>query len=322
MKKTLIALMVLAAAGGGYWKWKSARGAEGGPAYRTEEVVRGDLRITILATGVAEPQNRVELNSPVAGRIEDVLVGEGDTVARGQVLAWISSSERVTLLDAARARGMEELKRWEELYKATPLLAPLDGQIIARKLEPGQSASIEKPILVMSDRLIVKAQVDETDMARIAEKQAAEIRLDAYVDRVIPAHVAHIAYEAETVNNVTIYNVDVLPDELPDFVRSGMSASVTFVAASTNQVLLVPLEAVRDSEGGREVLLQGPSAGAPPRTRAVRLGLEDGRQAEVLDGLAEGDKVLVPEVNVSQGEANRKGTPLMPFPRGGARRAH
>ena len=322
MKKTLIALIVLAAAGGGYWKWKSARTADSGPAYRTEQVARGDLRITILATGVAEPQNRVELNSPVAGRVEEVLVGEGDTVTRGQVLAWISSSERVTLLDAARARGTDELKRWEQLYKATPLLAPLDGQIIARKLEPGQSASTEKPILVMSDRLIVKAQVDETDMARIAEKQAAEIRLDAYVDRVIPAHVAHIAYEAETVNNVTIYNVDVLPDDLPDFVRSGMSASVTFVAASTNQVLLVPLEAVRDSENGREVLLPGPSAGAPPRTRLVRLGLEDGRQAEVLDGLAEGDAVLVPEVNVSQGDANRKGTPLMPFPRGGSRRAH
>jgi multidrug efflux pump subunit AcrA (membrane-fusion protein) len=49
------------------------------------------LDISILATGVVQPQNRLEIKPPIAGRIERVLVEEGETVKRGQILAWMSS---------------------------------------------------------------------------------------------------------------------------------------------------------------------------------------------------------------------------------------
>lgn len=311
MKKYLI-LLALALTATAFW-WGRARAARRAqPQWREVSVIRGPIRETVLATGVLEPQIRLELASPVAGRLEEVLVREGDAVTRGQIVAWVSSTERATLLDAARAGGAEELARWEQFYKPTPVIAPLDGTVIARNLEPGQSVSPDKPLLVLSDRLIVRAQVDETDMARIALGQRAEIRLDAYPHQVLPGRVEHIAYESKNVNNVTIYNIEVLPEAAPDFIRSGMSAAVTFVLRQTNDVLVLPLEALSGSGPTRTVRVPALQPRGAPEPREVEVGWDDGRQAEIRSGLAEGETVLVEELNLGSA-TEQKRSPLSPF---------
>src|SRR5262249_54993338 len=146
---------------------------------------------------------------------------------KGQVMAWMSSTERAALLDAASARGEDELKQWEELYRPTPILAPIPGTVIARNVESGQTFTVSDAVLTMSDRLTVKAQVDETDIAQIALKQRASIVLDAYPQEKLDAIVDQIAYDAKTVNSVTTYVVDVLPRNTPKFMRSSMTANVT-----------------------------------------------------------------------------------------------
>lgn len=314
MKKTILILVLLALAGGGWW-WRQRSQAEpsNGISYREVEVVRGTIRQSVLATGTLEPQIRLQLASPVAGRVEEVLTKEGDTVKRGQIVAWVSSTERATLLDAARARGPEELARWEQFYKPTPVMAPLDGTVIARLLEPGQTASADNPILVLSDRLIVRAQVDETDMAKIALNQPAEIRLDAYPDQILAAHVEHIAFESETVNNVIIYNIEVLPNDPPAFVRSGMSAAVTFIISQTNNVLLLPMGTLQGDGSERTVKTPAPNNKGEPITKVVTIGMDDGRNAEIVAGLSEGDIVLTSAFTLgSNSTANQKSSPLSP----------
>src|SRR4051812_46219417 len=194
-------------------------------SYRPAQIRKGEMKITILSTGVVQPENRVDIKPPIAGRVEKVLVNEGDVVKKGQVIAWMSSTERAALLDAASARGEDELKQWEEMYKPTPILAPIPGTIIARNVESGQTFTVSDAILSMSDRLTVKAQVDETDIAEIKLKQTASIVLDAYPRAQIEAVVDQIAYDAKTVNNVTTYVVDVLPTTTPKYMRSGMTAN-------------------------------------------------------------------------------------------------
>lgn len=284
--------------------------------YEQVRVARADLEVTIEATGVIRPQTRLEIRPSVAGRIEEILVNEGDAVRAGQVLAWMSSSDRAALLDAARARGSAELARWMEIYKPTPLVAPLDGTVIARTREPGQTATLQDAILVLADFLLVEAQVDETDLAHIHVGQEAVVTLDAYPDRSFPARVTHIAYESETVDNVTIYKVRVRPENMPDFVRSGMTASVTFRSSPAQDVLVVPAEAVLTEGGACYVLTPGPD-GAPAR-RALQVGLTDGRRTEVRAGLAEGDVVLVPTVQGLAETAPTRNPFLPPLP--GARR--
>lgn len=311
-RRALIILGLLALGGAFVYYWRA--GGEEPPAYGEVSVTRGDVAVTILSTGVVQPRNRLEIKPPIAGRAEQVLVQEGQNVNRGQTMAWISSTERAALIDAARAKGPQELKRWEELYRATPVLAPLNGTVIARNIEPGQTFTNSDAVFVMSDRLTVKAQVDETDIAQIRLRQPAQLVLDAYPDQPFPGRVDQIAYDAKTVNNVTTYEVDLLPEKAPDFMRSGMTANVSFVMASRKNVLWIPTEAVKTRGGNSYVLTPPAKPGGTPMEKPVKTGLSDGKRTEVLEGLAEGEKLLVQKLQLN-GKSESLSSPLAPYGR-------
>lgn len=92
--------------------------------------------------------------------------------------------------------------------------------MIVRAVEPGQTVTSVDAVIVLSDRLIVKAQVDETDIGRVKTGQKATVSLDAYPREEIGADVDHISYESKLVNNVTTYEVDILPGEVPAVFRT------------------------------------------------------------------------------------------------------
>jgi len=286
MKKTMISLLLILALWG-LWKWKSKGAGSAAPLWKKIQVTRGDLVLGVQATGNVQPQNRVAIKAPVSGRIEEILVREGDWVKRGQILAWMSSGDRASLLDAARAKGPEELKRWEELYKAAPLISPITVTIIARNVEPGQSVSSSDSPLVVSDRLIVKAQVDETDVAKIKLGQKVRVTLDAYADQPIEAKVDHIAFEARTVNNVTIYDIEVLPKAVPGFMRSGMTANAQFQTDAREHALLLPADAVQYDAEHPYVYMPAPGS---PTAQALDPPKEEAKGAEGWKGKKWGHK--------------------------------
>jgi len=72
----------------------------------------GAIRVFISTTGTVLPKNRLAVKPPVNGRIESILVVEGEKVKKGQMLAWMSSTERAALLDAAQGQGEDTLKYW------------------------------------------------------------------------------------------------------------------------------------------------------------------------------------------------------------------
>ncbi len=290
----LTALAVLIAWNVGWPLLKPADGLRIVGQVRAE---RGHLKVKVEATGDVKPYNRVEIKPPIAGRVEEVRVREGDLVTKGQILALLSSTERATLLDAARMRGEKELKRWEEAYKAAPLIAPLDGTLIVRSVEPGQSVTSADPVVVIADRLIVEAQVDETDLSLIRLGQKTEIRLDAYPSQVIPGKVDHVDYESKLVTNVNVYAVDVLPETTPDVFRSGMTANVTFIVAEAENALLLPSEAIAEwprdvpRPEGAEFAVYTKSFGGKLKPNPIRIGQSDGQKTEILEGLKEGATV-------------------------------
>lgn len=304
------AVLVLVIGGGAVMYWISGRDAQ--PVYREVSVNRGDLDVTILSTGTVAPKNRLDIKAPIPGRAEQVLVDEGYKVTKGQILAWMSSTERAALIDAARAKGPDELKHWEELYRPTPVLAPVNGTIITRNVEAGQTFTSADAIFVMSDYLIVVAQVDETDLAQIRLRQPASIVLDAYPDQPFTGTVNEIAYDAKTVNNVTTYSVNVLPDKTPVFMRSGMTANVSFVTASRRGVLLLPADAIKVRGSHSYVLLAPAQVNGKPMEKEVKTGLSDGKHIEVLDGVSEKDRLLVVRISTSSSGAS---SPFMPFGR-------
>ncbi len=170
--------------------FKGSRSAE----TRFDEIhtSRGTIRLLIATTGAVEPQNRVKIQSSVGGRIEEILVDEGKLVKKGAVLAMLSSTERAALLDAAKLQGKSEQSYWDNVYKKTAVIAPMDGQVIVRSVDPGQTVTTSDSLFVLSDHLIVKAYVDETDIGRVKIGQKAMIGLDAYPDIRVKGVVEHI----------------------------------------------------------------------------------------------------------------------------------
>jgi macrolide-specific efflux system membrane fusion protein len=264
----------------------------GNEAIKEINPATGVIQTFISTTGTVLPKNRLEIKPPVAGRIESILVQEGEKVKTGQVLARMSSTERAALLDAAEGQGEETLKYWKDVYKSIPLLSPIDGEVIVATTQPGQTVTTSDAVVVLSDRLIVRAQVDETDIGKIKLKQGAFITLDAYLDTKIGATVDHIYYESETVNNVTIYKVDLIPENMPEFFRSGMNATIDFKAEGREKALLLPVEAVRKEKDDSYVLLKQEGSNNPAK-RVVKIGITDDKNYEILSGVTSSDTVLV-----------------------------
>ncbi len=281
-----------------------------------EEIVKevnptvGSIKTFISSTGTVLPKNRLEIKPPVNGRIEEILAREGDEVKAGDILAWMSSTERAALIDAARAKGKEALKYWEETYKPIPLLAPIDGEVIVEKIQPGQTVTTSDPVIVLSDRLIVRAQVDEIDIGRITLDKKAIISIDAYPDTKINATVEHIYYESKTVNNVTVYEMDLAPDEIPKFFRSGMNASIDFIDESRDKALLIPVDAVYKGKSESYVLLK--QEGQEPLRSRVTLGITDDKNIEAVSGIKKSDTLIIrtKKYNIPKSETGKN--PFMP----------
>lgn len=308
-KKWIVAVVAIFLVFAGWLVAKNKSSSE--VIYSEVPVEVGEISNTILATGTVEPKNRLEIKAPVAGRIEEILVVEGQDLKKGQIIAWMSSSERAAMLDAARAKGAAEYKKWSQLFLATPVMAPIDGKLIKKNVEPGQSFTTSDAIFVMSDKLTVKAQVDETDIAKIKLKSSAIVQLDAYPNESLSAEVDKIAFDSTTVNNVTTYYVDVVPFEIPDFMRSGMTANVTFTIEKKEKAILVPSEAI-SFEASKSMVRVKSAESRQGKMVAVTTGITDGKRTEISNGLTENDVLLLPEFKLPASESSNSNNPFGP----------
>lgn len=290
--------------------WGSRKNAMRGEITKEIQPVVGTIESTLSANGSVLPSNRLEIKPPVNGRIDRVLAQEGARVQAGDIVAWMSSTERAALLDAARGLSQAEQAQWQDAYKAIPLIAPVAGQAIVSKMQPGQTVTVADAVVVLADALIVRAQVDETDIGKISAGQAARIRLDAYPDTAVKAIVQHVYYESQTVNNVTVYEVDLLPETVPSFFRSGMSASIDFIEKSSEHALLLPQEAVNTFRNRSFVLLADVTG--EMQRKEVETGMSDDKNIEILSGLTVHDTVIVKTKKYTPAKGATGTNPFMP----------
>ncbi len=271
----------------------------------------GSINQSVSATGTVLPYNRLEIKPQVNGRMESVLVSEGQKVRRGQILGWMSSTERAALIDAARAQGAASMKYWEDAYKPIAIIAPINGTVIDRSIEPGQAVLTTAAIMVLSDRLIVKADVDETDIGRVKEGQRVTISLDAYPDVNVSGKVDLIEYESTTVNNVTMYKVNIIPDSVPDVFRSGMTANVNIIEKAKEDILLIPTDAIV-SDKGKTYVWVASNDRKDPEKRLIRTGMSDDDNTEVISGISAGTRIAILAQTGINLDAKKNTNPFMP----------
>jgi macrolide-specific efflux system membrane fusion protein len=317
------ALLTLAAAAALALSGCSGKAAKG--SIQKVAVTRGDLNTYVQATGNIQPLNLVSILPPVTGRVDKIVADEGATVKKGQVLAWMSSSDRAALLDMARAKGDSELKYWEDVYKPTPIVAPVNGLIINRNVVEGQTVASSTDLYDMSDRLIVLAAVDETDLGSIRMGQEADVTVDAYPTNSFVCKVVMITHEAVKVNNVVSYYVKLEAVKTPPELRAGMTANINFRVNQYPGALLLPSWSVKGAQQATVNLMvkkAGDAKDSKPQQVAVKLGDTDGSQVVVLSGLDEGDTVVVNSLSLPQtaGASIFGGAPRPPSGNGGGQR--
>lgn len=286
----IIGLIIIAAAAV-FFAVKSKSSSSSAETVRIIKPHEGDIRVTISSQGTILPENRLQIKPPVNGRIEKIFVKEGAQVKAGEILAQMSSTDRAALLDAARGQGDSALTYWQDVYKSISLIAPMDGEVIVATIQPGQTVTTADDVVVLSDHLIVRAQVDETDIGKVKLDQNAVVTLDAYPDVKIKGSVKHVYYESKTVNNVTVYEVDLSLDEIPEFFRSGMNTNVDFVIENKENVLVVPAEVIQRRKGKAFVTVKS-ADDRKNEEREIVLGSSDDKDVEVVSGLTADDEIV------------------------------
>ncbi len=324
MKKILIITSILAVGIGGWYFYKN-KTAKAEIKYASFEVISKSISEFVDTTGAVAPLNRVEIQPSAGGRVEQILVEEGDKIKTGQVLALMSSSDRVAILDAARAMGDEQYKNWQEAYKPIKVVAPLDGTVILKNVVEGQTVSQATVLFAMSDKLILTANVDESDVGKIKEGQTVSIILDSYPDKPVKGRVFQILDEGTNQSNVITYSVKIRPDAVPSFFKSQMTANIKIEVARKRAALLIPAVAVTIDPAGKTAVITEVND-KKPVYKKIETGLDEGDLVEVTRGLKEGDTVMFQGKGYTAQQASGGTNPLMPsrpnVSRGAARALH
>ncbi|HEX5276339.1 MAG TPA: efflux RND transporter periplasmic adaptor subunit [Fluviicoccus sp.] len=394
---------VMAAVGLMLWQpWSTSDAAK--VSYDTEPVSRGDLTVTVSATGNLQPINQVDVGSEMSGTVDSVLVDDNARIRKGQVLAMLdtaklrdqitrsraalaSAEARVLQAEATQAEASANLARLQEvsrlsggkvpakaelaaaeaaakradadlasarasvteakaqvssdetnLGKAT-IRSPIDGVVLARKIEPGQTvaASLQAPVLFSLaedlSQMELQVDVDEADIGQVREGQNARFTVDAWSNREFPAQIVRVGLGSQTKDGVVSYKtiLHVTNDDLS--LRPGMTATAEIITNERKGVLLIPNAALRftpdtsaekaaeasfvsrlmpkpPTTGGRKprtpgkngipkVWVQG--ADGKPAAVEVKTGATNGQLTEITGGgLKEGMAVIVDSVSAKK----------------------
>jgi HlyD family secretion protein len=214
-----------------------------------QEVDRARQAFEVAAANEASARERLDLVS-VGARQYEVAAARAELRAARERVQLLKAGPRPDAVVAARAQVAQAeaaiTVARARLAEAT-IVAPIDGVVLRKNLESGETANPGVPILTLLDRqdLWLRAYVPETDIGRVRVGQAATITVDAYPDRRFPGVISEIASEAEfTPKNVQtkkervnlVFRVKIAATNPDGVLKPGMPADavlhVTDTAAS------------------------------------------------------------------------------------------
>ena len=175
------------------------------------------------------------------------------------------------------------------------LMAPADARVLSRTVEPGQIVQPGKVLLTLAlaGPTQLLAQVDERFLQELQVGQSASVLADAFPGQRFEARVLSIAPLVDAQRGAVEVRF-ALPDAPPPFLREDMTLSIEVVTARRDAALVVPVAALRaGSNGTNGTVTVMVERDGRVQSRELRLGLRTLDGAEVLDGLAAGDVVLL-----------------------------
>jgi len=283
--------------------------------------VRGPSVVAVYATGTVEPVHVARVGANVSGRIEQVLVQEGDTVVEGEVLAILDNREAsaaVRELEARLEYATSDVERYRRLFRSGNtsaaskdqseanfrsaeaaleaarvrlqehfVRAAISGDVMRSEmqLDVGDLVTAGKVLFVLGNpsHLWVEAEVDEEDIPRVLLGQKALIRADAFEGQALEGRIKEITPFGDPIART--YRVHIaLPVDTP--LLAGMTTELNIILREELDALLVPSSAVVN---GAVWTVTGDDVAVK---NVPTLGPIDGTFVEVLDGLDESAWVI------------------------------
>jgi RND family efflux transporter MFP subunit len=235
----------------------------------------------------------------------------------------------VTLAEAVVENDQIALDTTKQRLSDTTVTAPMEGIVAALNVQKGQiiasgvtNVAGGTTVMTLSDlsQIFVLASVDESDIGKVEVEQPVTISVDAFPSTRFRGKVVRIATKGVNVSNVVTFEVKVeVTSDNKALLKPEMTANVQIVAASKQDVLVVPANAVTRKQGKMIAAVQKP--GGQTEDRTVQVGLTDGEKYEVLSGLEEGETVVYrkdePQSRWREGAGGNRPPGMGMFPGGG-----
>jgi RND family efflux transporter MFP subunit len=322
-RSAFAALAVLMAASCGNNASKGAQQAEvamadEAPTVSVEQVSVREVPQLSTYTSTVQAYVKNNIAPQMAGRISKINVEIGDFVTKGQVLAEM---DKTSLLQAQlQLQNQEvELQRLKALYETggisksdfdavelaynvaktqvenleenTVLRSPVNGVVTARNYDAGDMYAMASPIYTVEQIKPVKllVAISESEYSKVKKGNSVTITADAVPDKTFYGKVGKIY---PTIDPVTrTFTAEVVVDNNYNTLRPGMFARVTVDFGSNNNVV-IPDVAVVKQQGSGERFVYVLNADGTVTYQKIVLGPRMGTEYEVLEGLADGDKIV------------------------------
>ena len=210
---------------------------------------------------------------------------------------------RVSQAEATVAQSEAAVERAEEELGNATIRSPIKGMVLSRDLEIGSPVSSilnlgagATLVMVLGDihEVFVRGKVDESDIGLVKLELPARIRVETFKDRQFAGRVTQISPLGVEKDNVVSFEVRVSIDNASGALRANMSANAEIVLEEHKGTLMVPEKAViYDTQRNASVEAPAPGTRSGKETKAVKVGLSNGTKTEIVQGLTDGQKVIL-----------------------------
>ena len=227
-----------------------------------------------------------------AQRVVDVTRAQ-QTSALAQLQANADAGTDILQAQSQVDQGRAVVATAQAKLAQTQVVAPASARVLTRLVEPGQIVQPGKALmsLALAGPTQLVAQVDERFLEQLQTGQSTSVVADAFPDQRFSARVLSIAPAVDAQRGAieVKFSLDQAP---PAFLREDMTLSVEVETAKRERALVLPLRALKSQASSTSTAVLT-AQGGRAQVRLVRLGLRTLDAAEVLEGLAEGDIVLL-----------------------------
>ena len=226
-----------------------------------------------------------------------------------------AAKAQVSAAKAEVAQAEASLKYAETNLRYTKILSPVDGIVVSRNVDIGQTvvASFQTPTLFTIAQDLKNMQIDtnvnEADIGKTRTGQNAEFTVDAYPDITFNGIVSEVRNSPLIVQNVVTYDVVIKVNNPELMLKPGMTANVSIITAMKEEVLKIPNAALRFKPyiSDKSYQSKGPNVWiidkGNPIAIKVKTGISDGSFTELVSGnLKEGTEVIIESISKAKSQ--------------------